>query len=335
VEACLRQDYADLEVIFVNDGSNDATLSILSAYDGIKVLTQENRGAAAARNLGWQSSSGQIICFTDSDCVPNPQWVSRLVGGYAAAVGGVGGGYDIANPHSWLARCIHEEIKQRHLRMPRQVDYLGSFNLSYRRSVLEQTGGFDEGFRKASAEDNDLSYRVLKHGYVLLFDPDNCVAHHHPEHFWHYMRQQFWHGYWRIRLYTRHPDTLRGDHYVGLFELLQLPLSLLAGLVWALSWANQLALLLALALGALVLGGQIPMALAIVRRTGDIRYSAFALVMMVRAFVRGLGMVRALLGSPLVEILGLVRAFFRILARRGLARFESTRFAGGPPGRPL
>jgi glycosyltransferase involved in cell wall biosynthesis len=326
IEACLRQDYSNLEIIFVDDGSNDATPTILGAYNGIKVLTQPNSGAASARNFGWRSSSGQIVCFTDSDCVPNPRWVSRLVEGYSApVVGGIGGSYDIANPESWLARCIHEEIRERHLRMPRQVNYLGSFNVSYRRSVLEQAGGFDEGFRRASGEDNDLSYQVLKLGYTLLFDPDNCVAHHHTEGFWRYMRQQFWHGYWRIRLYNRHPDTLGGDHYVGLFELLQLPLSLLAGLVWLLSWADKIVLLLALVLSALVVGGQAPMALAIVRRTGDINYSLFALVMVVRAFARGLGMARALLSSSLAEILSLVAAFLRIVARRRSSRAESSR----------
>jgi glycosyltransferase involved in cell wall biosynthesis len=323
VEGCLCQDYANLEIIFVDDGSDDATAAILGAYEGITVLTQENSGAAAARNLGWRSSSGQIICFTDSDCIPNPQWVSRLVEHYTdPVVGGVGGGYDIANPESWLARYIHEEIRQRHLRMPRRVNYLGSFNVSYRRAVLEQVGGFDERFRRASAEDNDLSYQVMKQGYALLFDADNCVAHHHTESFWHYIRQQFGHGYWRISLYSKQPDTLVGDQYIGFFELLQLPLSILAGLAGVLCWTHRVVLVLALVLTALVLGGQVPMALAIIRRKRDIWYAPFVPVMTVRAFARGLGMACALLGSSLAEILGLVMAFLQIFARRRPSRVE-------------
>lgn len=317
VEACLQQDYSSLEIVFVDDGSSGSTPAILGAYDGIKVLTQENRGPAAARNLGWRASSGQIVCFTDSDCIPNPHWVSRVVEHYAdPAVGGVGGGYDIANPGRWLARCVQEEARQLHLQMPRQVNFLGSFNASYRRSVLEKTNGFDEGFRRASGEDNDLSYRVIKLGYTLFFDRENCVAHHHTEGFLRYMRQQFWHGYWRIKLYNKHPDWLGGDHHDSLLDLLQLPLSLLAGLAWALSWTNRAVFFLALALSALVLGGQTPMTVAVVRRTRDIRYLPFTLVMMVRDFVRGLGMVRALLDSSLAEVLNLVTAFFQIFTRR-------------------
>jgi hypothetical protein len=228
----------------------------------------------------------------------------------------VGGGYDIANPESWLARCIHEEIRQRHLNMPRQVNYLGSFNVSYTRTVLEESDGFDEGFRKASGEDNDLSYRVGKLGYTMLFDPDNCVAHFHTERFWRYMRQQFWHGYWRIGLYLKQPDMLGGDQYAGLFDFLQLPLSLLAALAWVFSWTGSAVFLLALVLTSLVVGGQLPMIWSMVQRTGDVRYVPYTFVMAARALSRGLGMVRALVGSSPREILTLIVAFSRLIADR-------------------
>jgi len=309
VDACLGQDYPYLEIVFVDDGSSDSTLAVLEAYEHITVIAQENKGPASARNLGWRSSTGEIICFTDSDCVPNPTWVSQLIEGYTdACIGAVGGGYDIANPESWLARCIHEEIRQRHLRMPRQVNYLGSFNVSYTRSVLEQTGGFDERFRRASAEDNDLSYRVIKQGYTLVFDRANCVAHHHTEGLWSYMRQQFWHGYWRIGLYIKQPDTIGGDEYVGVFEFLQLPLSLLTAMAWAFSWTSSAILALALMLSGLLVGGQIPMTWSMMETTGDVRYFPYLLVMAVRAFFRGLGMLRGVVGSSIMELTSLASA---------------------------
>lgn len=317
VEACLQQDYPNLELIFVDDGSDDSTTAILGTYDGITVVTQKNKGPAAARNLGWRVSSGQIVCFTDADCVPNPRWVSRLVERYThLAVGGVGGSYNLANAESWLARCIQEESQQLHLGMPNHTNFLGSFNASYRRSVLEQADGFDERFRRASGEDNDLSYRVIDLGYKLSFDAANSVAHYHPEHLWSYMRRQFWHGYWRIELYKKHPNRLHGDDLYSLPVFVQLPLSLLAVLAWALSWVTHIILYLAIALSALVLLGEIPMTGAIVRRTRHMQYLPFALVMMARDFVRGLGMTRAFLGSTLAEILGMIVAFIQTLTHR-------------------
>lgn len=317
IDACLDQDYPNVEVVVVDDGSSDSSVEILRRYGNIQVISQPQKGPAKARNLGWRSSSGEIICFTDSDCIPNSNWVSRIVVSYKDAnVGGVGGGYDIANPESWLARCIHEEIRERHLRMHDEVDYLGSFNVSYARRVLDEVGGFDEGFKKASAEDNDISYRVRKLGHTLLFDANNCVAHHYVEHFWSYMRKQFWRGYWRISLYKRHGDMLGGDDYADLFDFLQLPLSLAAGIAWAFSCIKGHFIALAIALTIIVLSLQIPVTLSMVRRTGDVRILPFALIVTTRAFFRGLGMIRGLISSSPSEILALIRAFFGLFSRR-------------------
>ena len=88
---------------------------------------------------------------------------------------GVGGSYDNAVPGSLLACLIHEEIRCRHLAMdPEAVDYLGSFNVLYRREILERVGGFDEsefnGPGAPGAEDADLSFRVAELGFRLRFE---------------------------------------------------------------------------------------------------------------------------------------------------------------------
>ncbi|MBI4639086.1 MAG: glycosyltransferase, partial [Candidatus Tectomicrobia bacterium] len=226
IEACLSQTYPQekLEVIVVDDGSTDRTREIVTHYP-VVLVSQRNSGPAAARNRGWRASKGEMICFTDADCIPEKEWISKLVKKYTSQeIGGVGGSYGIVNCESFLASSIHEEIVERHLKMPSSVDYLGSFNLSYRREVLEETGGFNETYREASGEDNDLSYRVKKAGYTLLFDPTIVVAHHHPERLFRYLRQQFKHGYWRVLLYLQHPTMIKGDGYSGVGDLAQPPL---------------------------------------------------------------------------------------------------------------
>lgn len=289
IRACITQDYPDVEVIVVDDGSTDGTEHIIRGQP-VRYLRQENSGPASARNRGWRASKGAFVCFTDSDCVPARDWVSKLVKQYVSAeIAGVGGTYDIANDDSLLAASIQEEIVQRHLRMPKYVDYLGSFNASYRRSVLEKVGGFDESYRIASGEDNDLAYRVVKHGYRLVFTREARVAHYHPDHLWRYLKHQFWHGYWRVRIYGHHPDMARGDAYGGLTDLAQPPLALATLCLFPFCFVRPVAYV---ALGLLIMGLalQLPMPLAIVRRTGQVRYSALVPVTFLRGYARGLGM---------------------------------------------
>jgi len=290
VEACLNQDYAAVEVVVTDDGSTDDTARIVRRYP-VHYLRQENAGPASARNRGWRAAAGGIICFTDSDCVPAPDWVSRLVEQYSSEeVAGVGGTYDIVNDDNLLARCTHEEIVQRHLEMPRYVDYLGAFNVSYRRAVLEGVGGFDESYRAASGEDNDLAYRVKKQGYRLVFTREARVAHYHPSNLWQYLGQQFWHGYWRMKLYRQHPDMSKGDVYGGLLDFIQPPLCVVTltlmplALIWPLLWG------LVGVLALLDLGLQVPNTVRIFRRAGEVKLWALAPITWLRGYARGLGM---------------------------------------------
>jgi glycosyltransferase involved in cell wall biosynthesis len=290
IEACLAQDCPGVEVVVVDDGSTDDTAALAQRYP-VRYLRQDNAGPASARNRGWRAVAGEIVCFTDSDCIPARDWVSRLMAGYTAdEVAGVGGTYTIANSNSLLATCVHEEIIQRHLAMAEYVNYLGSFNVSYRRAVLEKVGGFDESYRIASGEDNDLSYRVTKQGYKLVFAGEAKVAHYHPSNLWRYLRQQFWHGYWRMKLYRQHPDMSGGDVYSGLLDYVQPPLCvgtlalMSVTLIWPVLWTLVGSLVL------LDLCLQIPSALCVVKRTGRAKLWALAPITWLRGYARGLGM---------------------------------------------
>ena len=108
----------EVEVVVVDDGSDDNTATIAESA-GATVIRQENTGPATARNQGWMSATGQVICFTDSDCVPIAGWLENLLDGFSdGKVGAVAGSYEIANNSSWLAQWVHQEIIERHKRMP-------------------------------------------------------------------------------------------------------------------------------------------------------------------------------------------------------------------------
>lgn len=279
------------EIIFVDDGSTDATASVVSTFP-VTLARGAGAGPAAARNLGWRRARTELVWFVDSDCVAAPDALHRLLPHLDdKRVGGVSGSYDNMRPDSLLARLIHEEIVQRHVRMPRVVDFLATFNVLYRRAALEQVGGFDERYKKA--QDAELSFRVQDAGYELRFELTSRVAHFHETRWSAYLRTQRQQGYWRVWLHMTHPRHNRGDSYSRLSDHLQPPLAMLslACLPLAVTRLWPITLALFTLLGML----QIPMTAALVRRLRDVRYVTFAVMSAARAYWRGWGMTAGML----------------------------------------
>lgn len=302
IQGCLDQDYPkeNLEIIVVDDGSTDDTRKIVQAYPVI-YIAQRNQGPAKARNTGWIQAKGDIICFIDSDCIPERNLISKLTENYTSdEIGAVGGSYGIANIQSLLADCIHREIVYRHSRMLQNVQALGSYNLSVRKSVLEEIGGFNEEYKMASGEDNDLSYRILKKHYLLIFDKDAIVFHYHPDKLVKYLKSQFWHGYWRVKLYREHPDMVKGDDYSNLWDYIQPPLFLSILILFPFSFYPTVRFIL---MGLLFFGVllQLPLCVTVIKTTKQLKYTEMIIITFLRNFARGLGLLLGIINFIIIK----------------------------------
>jgi glycosyltransferase involved in cell wall biosynthesis len=307
IERCVRaskgQTHSETEVIVVDDGSSDDTAN-LAERNGANVIKQHQGGPAAARNAGAKAARGGIVAFTDSDCVPHSDWIEKLLVRFSTGVVGVGGSYGIANASSWLACMIHEEIVIRHDRMGDTVDYLGSFNVAYRREAFIEAGGFNEDFKAASGEDNDLAYRLHDKGGILRFTRDACVDHYHPEKLGKYLKSQMGHGFWRVKLLALHGQRRAGDQYAGTGELLGLvaasvglPIAALCAVLALISrTGNGVALwLISIGLLAFCLLFHMTLPLLIVRRTRRVSALLYALVLAARSIARTVGLLHGIL----------------------------------------
>ena len=296
IEGCLKQDYSSdkLEIIVVDDGSIDNTKGIVDRYN-VRYIYQHNQGPAAARNNGWKHANGDIVAFLDSDCIPRKYWIRKMVNNYTSpSVVCVGSRYGIANRKNLLACCIFFEFIVRYKRMPRHPKFLGSHGYSFRKSFLENIGGYSEEYKMASHEDNELAYRIIAKGYTTFFDKSNIVDHYFPTNFLKYLRIQFWHGFWRMKLYVNHPHMVIGDDYSDLWDYLQPPIMLAFLILFPLSFFHQVMWIeLFLFICAICL--QIPITLSIIHLCGRNRYLFYIPFGIIRAIARSLGMVKGII----------------------------------------
>lgn len=184
LQAVLAQTYPRdrFEVIVVENGSTDATSAIVAQHP-VTLLHSERRGPAAARNVGIARASGEIVAFTDADCIPRPDWLKLLIQPYRdARIGGTCGPIRAyQHPGRTLVELFsdyHSPLRNYKINARQHLPHLYTANASYRRDILHRAAGFREGM--FTGEDVDLAWRVqLDLGCEVALAEDAEVLHWH------------------------------------------------------------------------------------------------------------------------------------------------------------
>jgi len=211
INSLLALDYPaeHVELIFINNASTDGTADILNQYSSaIRILSEKKRGAAAARNKGLLHAKGEIVAFTDADCVVESDWLRKIAPPLHDSSIGVVGGRILAkrpcNKTEEFGETVHDHDRAINEFTP---PYAITMNWSSRLSVLKRVGMFDERLRRA--QDVDLSWRILQIGYKLMFEPQAIVYHRNESNILALFREGYVHGYHSPRIHEKHKAFLR------------------------------------------------------------------------------------------------------------------------------
>ncbi len=221
LEHLARADYPKdrYEVVVVDDGG-EIDLGWVCARFGeslaVRLLRQANRGAAAARNQGAAVARGDVLLFTDDDCLVRAGWIRAFVDAMRQSPDALVGGRTVnalaENPFASASQLLVN-------RLCTPGDGVGPLfvngnNMATSRAAFESAGGFDSTFRTSAGEDRELSTRFQGLGRPLVFSHDAVVEHANPLTFGAFLRQHLNFGRAAFRLRV-HPSPRTGAPPLG------------------------------------------------------------------------------------------------------------------------
>jgi GT2 family glycosyltransferase len=190
LQAGSRVSGAVVELILVDNGSTDDTASVarrLAETSPIPflVLSEPRPGVCKAKNAGLREARGDVIVFTDDDCILAPDYFEQVIAAFEHDDQPVirGGRVELGDAADIAFTIKTERFPDAYDGSRHPGGFLHGCNMAVSRAVFDEVGLFDEEFGPGgpfrAAEDTELVYRAHKSGIPVLYTPDMVVHHHH------------------------------------------------------------------------------------------------------------------------------------------------------------
>lgn len=224
VNSILSQNYPQLEIIFVDDGSKDMTYTRVGEHflsnPKVHVFTKVNGGKASALNFGIQKSSADFVVCIDADTQLKVNAVTELMKKFDSEnVAAVAGNVKVGNEINMITRWQSIEYITSQNFDRRAFDLLNCITVvpgaigAFRRDAVLIAGGFTTD---TLAEDCDLTMRLLRHDYTIR----NCISAisytEAPETFRQFLKQRFRWSFGVMQCFWKHRDTIFNPRYKNL-----------------------------------------------------------------------------------------------------------------------
>ena len=216
-----RQTVPRFEIVVVDDASRDPArvAAVVAAAPHARLIRGAGRGPAAARNAGAAAATRGVVCFTDDDCAPVPEWAAtlarRLGPTVPAAAGPTRNGRPGSVPAAAAQAVISHVTEATMDPVTERVRFAPTCNLACLTAVCRRLP-FDEEYPLAAGEDRDWCARLIRAGGVIAFDPAAIVHHHQDLTLRTFWRQQVRYGRGAYRFH-RSQGTMRRPASAGFY----------------------------------------------------------------------------------------------------------------------
>jgi len=185
-------DGVQCEVLVIDNNSADSTKEVTNSYlssENLKFryLFERRQGKSYALNTGIRKAEGDILVFTDDDCVPDPYWVEHIIKEFEhdPSLSVVGGRVELYDKED-VQHAVSPSTSRLHLSHAREVcrrPVVIGCNMAFRKASYDVVREFDPLLGPATtckaAEDLEILYRVFKKRLKIVYSPEILIYHNH------------------------------------------------------------------------------------------------------------------------------------------------------------